>query len=203
MSEKRTIIETIEDEIKHNFNLSHKFKRKKKSLNLESNLFSSDEDEVYSFYPLKHEYTFEYSLFKLYCFCNYSISDIYELLIDLSKKYNKSDLKSLSYSDFVKYTEDKKFKLRKDIYIKSNDEYQNKIHLKESAESDYIKYLINDYEDTVVIIENLNSDMKFICNDEDISPEKRAEYINKCEKITNRLSLKRDELIEKIRAEDL
>lgn len=195
----KTVLELIEHKIKSDSNLLHCFKPKK-------NFFSLDIDsdiEVYSFYPLKNEYDFEYALFKLYCFFNYSIDDIYELLINLSKKYNKSDLKSLSYSDFIRFTESHKFEIRKNVYDKTTDEYKNRLVLKESAESENIKYLVEDYDDTISIIETLNSDMKFICNDEDISAEKRIYYIDKYSKVSIRLNEKRFDLLKKIRAEKL
>lgn len=193
----RTILEIIEDEVKSNFNLLNHFKRS-------SNLLSiTDFDEVYSYYPLKDEFEFDYAIFKLYCFCNYGIDDIYKLLIDLGRKYIKSDLSLLSYSDFVNYTKDKKFVERKKIYEKTSKDYQNKVHLKETAESENISKLVDDYNDTVSIIETLNSDMKFICNDEDISAEKRISYIDKYSKISIRLAEKRNILFEKIRDEKL
>lgn len=199
MSEK-TIIETIEYEIKTDCNLLYLFKKKKNSFN---SYFYDDSDEVYSYYQLKYEYTFGYALFKLYCFCNYSIDDIYKLIKDLSSKYPKSDLKELEYSDFVNYTEEKHFECRKKVYEKSTKEHQNKLHLKESVESDNIKHLIDDYDSTNDIIETLNSDMKFICNDEDISAEKRITCIGKYSKISIRLDEKRSNLLQRIRAEKL
>lgn len=195
----KTILETIEYTIKTDANLLHFFKQPKKS----SYYNYEVKNEVYSFYKLEDEFEFEYSLFKLYCFCNYSIDDIYKLLKDLSFKYHKSDLKGLSYSDFIYFTEKNRFEYRKSVYEKSSDEYKNLLKLKESAESDNIKHLIEDYDDTIKIIECLNSDMKFICNDEDISAEKRINCIDKYSKISNKLNEKRFNLLEKIRAEKL
>ena len=98
----RTILEFIEDKVKSDFSLLNRFKKS-------SNILSYDTDEVYSYYQLNTEFEFDYALFKLYCFCDYSIEDIYKLLVDLGTKYKKSDLSSLSYSDFVTYTKDKRF----------------------------------------------------------------------------------------------
>lgn len=195
----KTVLETIEHKIKTDANLIHYFKPKKIDLNLS---FDSN-DEVYSFHKLNNEYEFEYSLFKLYCFFDYTVDDIYNLIIDLSSKYHKSDLAMLSYSDFINFTKKNRFEYRKKVYEKSSDEYKNLIKLKEFAESDNIKHLLEDYEDTLKIIECLNSDMKFICNDEDISAEKRINCIDKYSKISNKLNEKRFNLLEKIRDEKL
>ena len=120
-----------------------------------------------------------------------------------SDKNPKSDLNRLSYADFVNYTIAKHYEERKAVYEKTSEDYKKKLELKSAAESDYIKYLVDDYNNTNTIIDSMYSDMKYMCNDEDVSAEKRAEYINKCSKITNRLSDKRDFLINKIRSEDL
>lgn len=193
----RTILETIEDKIKSDFNLLNHFVKKEDMLNF------SVKNEFYSFYALKDDFIIDIALFKLYCFCDYSIDDIYKLLIDLSKKYHKSNLSALSYSDFIQYTKKKHFVYRKKVYEKTSEDYQNKIHIKETAESESITHLVDDYNDTVDVIETLNSDMKYLCNDEDISAEKRMNYIDKYSKVSIRLNEKRSVLLEKIRAEKL
>lgn len=193
-----SILEFIENEVKTNSDMLKIFEPKKYA----SQLYLSS-SEINSYYPLKDEFSFEYSLFKLYCFFDYTIDDIYDLLINLGSKYIKSDLGRLAYSDFIEYTENHNFTYRKDAYLKTTNEYKKKVDLKNNAESGNLENLVKDYEDTVKIIECLNDDMKFLCNDEDISPEKRISNIDKYSKISIRLNEKRFNLLEKIRAERL
>lgn len=193
-----SILEFIENEVKSNSDMLKIFEPKKYA----SQLYLSS-SEINSYYPLKDEFSFEYSLFKLYCFFDYTIDDIYDLLVKLGYKYSKSGLGRLVYSDFIQYTENHNYISRKDAYLKTTNEYKKKVDLKNNAESGNLENLVKDYEDTVKIIECLNDDMKFLCNDEDISPEKRISNIDKYSKISIRLNEKRFNLLEKIRAERL
>ena len=163
-------------------------------------------DDEYSFSPISvkknniyiFEVDFEYDLFQLYCFFDYSIHDIYELIHRLSSKYVKSDLDTVDYAEFERFSKYHLFNERKKKFLKSSDVYQDKIIQQDNTVSSNIDFLIDDYEDTVSIIGLLNENMKDILNDEDVSSEKRIDYLNKYSKISNRLNDKRFLLLEKI-----
>lgn len=152
----------------------------------------------YTYHQLDGEFDFYYALFRLYCFFDYSIEEIYNLIKEISRKYNKSDF-IVSYSDFVEYTKVRHFKERKNTFLKTSPEYQEKVKMLDSVKSDNIKNVIDDYNDTSAVIECLNEDMKEICNNEDISAEKRIEYIQKYSKISSKLSEKRSLLFQEIK----
>ena len=86
-------------------------------------------NEVWDYHRKPYESNFEYSLFQLYCFYDYSIEDLYNLIQEISSKYSKNDLYHLGYSDFVQYVEIKRFDMRKETYRRSSDEYKGKANL--------------------------------------------------------------------------
>lgn len=194
-----TIIEKLEHHIKTSQINSSEFKNKSK--NPLRNLY--DVDTIWDYHKGYLEDEFEYSLFSLFCFYDYSIEDVFNLVHEISLKYTKNDLHMLVYTDFVEYFHNNHFHERKRSYVKSSKEYKNKINLKEEASSENIIHITEDYDSTVEIIGCLNQDMKDICNDVDISPEKRLELIGKYSKISIRLNEKRFGLLSKIREEIL
>lgn len=195
-----TVIETLEHQIKTSKITSSEFRNK--SLNPLRNLYE-DKTIIWDYHRGYLEDDFNYSLFSLYCFYDYSVEDVFNLVHEISLKYAKNDIHMLVYSDFVDYFHANNFHERKMSYVKSSEEYKNKIQLKEVASSENIIHVTEDYDSTVEIIKCLNQDMKDICNDVDISPEKRLELIGKYSKISIRLNEKRFGLLSKIREEIL
>lgn len=189
-------MEVLEHEFKTGEMTSHFFKERIEMIN-SSKLYQSY-SPVYTYHQLDSESFFDYSLFKLYCFFDYSVEDIYKLLKELDSKYSKSELYMLRYSEFHEYTRVLKFKERKKYYLKSLDEYKNKVEVAEDVKSGNVVNLCDDYNDTTSIINCLNDDMKDICNNEDIPAEKRIDYINKYSKISIRLHEKRSSLYDEI-----
>lgn len=196
-----SIIEELEEAIKTSSITSSYFKynispivNQTKSLYIQGN-----GGETLSYYQLEGESSYEYLLFELFCFFDMSLRDIYELFIGISKKYNKNDLSFVNYSDFEKLKELKSWNERKRLFVRDSPEFLKKSQLREDALNNNINHMVKDYDSTLEIIDCLNDDMKFICNDEDISPEKRLEYIDKYSKVSFRLNEKRFGLLEKIR----
>lgn len=192
----KSIMEVLEHEFKTGEMTSQFFKER-------IDMFKKDKlyrsySPVSTYHQLDLESSFDYSLFKLYCFFNYSIEDIYNLLKELNSKYFKCELYLLNYSEFYEYTRVLEFKERKKYYLKSQDEYKNKVKAAEEVKSGNVVNLCDDYNDTTSIINCLNDDMKDICNNEDIPAEKRIDYINKYSKISIRLHEKRSSLYDEI-----
>lgn len=200
-SGKDTIIEELEEEIKTCDITSSYFRYKVKSEDMLLDI--SPDIHSPSFYQLETESNFEYLLFKLFCFFDMNIHDIYELIKEIGGKYHKNDLFLLSYYDFEKLSDVRSWNVRKEKFLKVSPEYVRKIGLKDGVVGGNIEYLVKDYEDTLEIMDCLNEDVKCICNDEDISPEKRLELIGKYSKISIRLNEKRFGLLTKIREEKL
>ncbi len=196
-----SIIEKLEEEIKTSSITFSYFKYNLSSIVNESRSLSimGDGGETLSYYKLKGESSYEYLLFELFCFFDMSLRDIYELFIGISKKYNKNDLCFVEYSDFEKLKELRSWNERKHLFVRDSPEYLKKSQLREDALNNNINHMVKDYDSTLEIIDCLNDDMKFICNDEDISPEKRLEYIDKYSKVSFRLNEKRFGLLNKIR----
>ncbi len=193
-----TIMENLEMEIKTSNITASYFKNEDRNP-----LAIYSGNEVLDYHRKPYESDFEYSLFQLYCFYDYSIEDLYNLVQEISSKYSKNDLYHLGYSDFVQYVEIKRFNWRKETYIRSSDEYKGKIKRKANVESENIVHVTDDYDSTIKVIDCLNQDILDICNDEDMSPEKRLKLINQYSKVSIRLNEKRFGLLSKIREEVL
>lgn len=197
--ENSSVLEELEEEIRDNDFTASYFRHQLKS----SSQLISFEDDSSSYYKLDTECSHEYLLFKLFCFFDMSVREIYELVCELSRKYNKNDLEFLHFSDFEKLANLKKWKVRKKNFLRDSPPMVRKRELRESVFDSNLDNLVEEYDDTLDVIKCLNQDMKDICNDLDVAPEKRLELIGKYSKISIRLNEKRFGLLSKIREVEL
>ena len=138
---ENTIIEKLEHSIKTSDMSYSMFKKEKKNPIYQF----EDMDKVWDYHKEYCEPDFNYCLFQLYCFYDYTIEDVFEMVHDISLKTHKSDLSNLVYSDFVEYFRLNHFHERKLSYIRSSDEYKNKVNLKNNIKSDNIIHISDDY----------------------------------------------------------